>query len=138
MGKRNVGTAVNVGSGVKVFRGVGIRVSVEVGGGMAAIVCAEAASAVWPMNMLIAFESSGGTAVGVANDGTQPIIRVRMMKQIDNFIFGINIFPLAHQSRTLADAALINQIQKQDKLASRTVRYCSKSGYHPEQKQTQR
>jgi hypothetical protein len=81
-----------------VFRGVGVNVAVEVDGGMAVTVCADAASAVWAMNIFIAFESRGGIGVGVANEGTHPIISARVMNPITSFILTAVMFPL--NSRT--------------------------------------
>ena len=83
---------------------MGVNVVVEVDGGMAAAVCADAASAVCAINMLMAFESSGGMGVGVANVGIHPTISVRMMNSIHNLIFGATMFPLRHPNGTPMDA----------------------------------
>ena len=75
------------------FRGVGVKVAVEVNVGIAATVCTDAASAVWAINELIAFGSNGGMGVGVANEGTQPTTSIRIMNQMNNFILMDAMFP---------------------------------------------
>lgn len=76
------GTGLNVGSGVKVFRGVGVIVAGGVRVGMAAAVCSEAAFAVSAMNRLMAFGSRVPTGVGVMKAGTQEVTRKHVMNQI--------------------------------------------------------
>ena len=75
-----------MGSGVKVFLGVDVKVAV---GGMAAIVCVDAALAVCAMNRLIAFGSSVGT--GVTMTGAHAIINIRVISQINIFLPGMAI-----------------------------------------------
>ena len=75
-------------------RGVGVREAVEVGGGSAVIVWLDAASAVCTMNVPIALGSSGGMGVGVAKDGTHPIINDRIVKQVNSFVPVSAMFPL--------------------------------------------
>ena len=81
VGKTMPGTVVEVDSGVKVFRGVDVTVVV---GGIASCVRMEAASAVCTMDVLIAFESSGGT--GVTMDGVQARIKTNAMLHSMNFL----------------------------------------------------
>jgi hypothetical protein len=76
---------VKLGSGVKVFRGVGVNVAVGVDGGIAANVCIDAASAVCPINKLTSFGSSGGIGVGLGIAGTHPLSNVKIMNQISSF-----------------------------------------------------
>ena len=78
-----VGTVVNVGSGVNVFRGVDEGVNV---GGIASCVCVDAASAVCTIYVLIAFGSSGAT--GVTMDGTHARTRIKVVNQRNNFFPG--------------------------------------------------
>ena len=87
-----VGTVVNVDSGVKVFRGVDVKVAIEVDAGITASVCAEAALAVCTINVPIALGSSGGMGVGVAREGTHPIINEKVIDQINSFILGAAMF----------------------------------------------
>ena len=81
VGKIIFGTFVNVGSGVNVLRSVAVAVPV---GGMAACVCVEAASAVRTIMVLIAFESSGNTGVGV--DGAHAIMSTSAKPQKKSFL----------------------------------------------------
>lgn len=75
-----------VGSGVFVFRGVGVKVAVDVNVGMAAAVCVDAALAVCAINILIALGSSVGT--GAAREGMHPFISARVMIPINDFFAG--------------------------------------------------
>lgn len=99
LGMRKVWIGVMVGSGVYVFRGVAVEVTVGVNVGIAAAVWTEAASAVCAIRTLIAFGSSGGMGVGVARDGTQPRISVRIVDQINSFILDKVMLPFT-PSRT--------------------------------------
>jgi hypothetical protein len=83
VGKTIAGRVVDVDSGVKVLRGVGVEVAV---GGIAACVRVDAAFAVWAMNVLIVFGSRGGT--GVTMDGAHAMIRIKIMNQRNNFFPG--------------------------------------------------
>ncbi len=75
---------VAVGSGVSVFRGVGVNVSVDVGG-MAIKVCVDAALAVCTMNVLMAPGSSVGTGDGAEKAGTHAMTTARIVNQKKNF-----------------------------------------------------
>ena len=75
---------VAVGSGVSVFRGVGVNVSVGVGG-IATKVCVDAALAVCAMNVLIAPGSRVGTGGGAEKVGTHAMTTARMVNQRRNF-----------------------------------------------------
>ena len=86
------GTSVEVGSTVKVLRGVGVNVSV---GGIAACVCVDAAFALCAIVVLMAFGSRGGT--GVTAEGTHASIKARVVNQRNNF-FPVNFieqYPMA-------------------------------------------
>ena len=83
------------------LRGVGVKVAVEVAGGMAAIVCVDAAAAVCTINVPIAFGSSGGMGVGVIKVGTHPMIKDRVVKQINSFILDDAILPLVSRDDVL-------------------------------------
>jgi len=62
----------------------------------------------------------------VANDGTHPMMNVKTMDQIINFIFVVVIFPLVSSGRIQMDALdyfhhkhiVSNWLQKTDKLPS--------------------
>lgn len=92
LGSTQVWMGVTVGKGVNVFGGVEVAVGIGVNVGTAACVCRNAASAVCAITMLIALGSSGGIGVGVARTGTQPAIKVRAVKKINNLIFDVGIF----------------------------------------------
>ena len=77
---------MTLGSGVNVFRGVAVRVAVNVDGGMAATVCVDAAFAVCAISILMALESVVGRGTGVGRAGTQARISVRVMNQRINFL----------------------------------------------------
>lgn len=85
--KTTVGTVVDVGSGVKVLRGVDVRVGV---GGMATKVCVAAAADVNAMDVLIAFGSRGG--MGVAIVGTHAITSASVISQLNIFVLRDNEF----------------------------------------------
>ena len=82
---------VEVGSSVKVLRGVvvGVRVAVEVG--IACWVCVAAAPAVCWMYNWIAFGSEGGGGVGTA--GTHARINTNAAKTMNNRFPGDNEVP---------------------------------------------
>ena len=103
VGKIILGTFVNVDSGVNVLLSVGVKVSVD---GNASWVCADAASAVWTMYVLMAFGSSGGT--GAATDGAHAITKTSATNQKKIFLVEFIILlrslshvPLAHLANGL-------------------------------------
>ena len=71
-------------------------VAVNVAGGMANMVCVEAASAVCTINVPIALGSRGGIGVGVINAGVHPMSRDRVVKQVSSFILGDAMVPLVN------------------------------------------
>ena len=78
-----VPTGVKVDSGVNVLGGVTVKVFVAVNAGAAAAVCVAATSAVCMIIVLIALASSG--AKGVATDGTQAMIKAKLMNPSNSF-----------------------------------------------------
>ena len=68
------------------LRGVDVMVAVSVAGGIAAIVCVEAASAVCAINKLIELGSVVGGETGVGRDGAQARISASVMNQSNNFL----------------------------------------------------
>ena len=86
LGRINVWKGVTLGSGVNVLRGVAVKVAVDVDIGIAATVCVDAALAVCAINVWIALGSLVGTGLGVARDGMQARISVKVMNQMDNFV----------------------------------------------------
>jgi hypothetical protein len=85
---------VNVGDGVSVFRGVGVRVAVSVDVGSTAAVWDAAAFAVCTINVLTAFGSAVGK--GVASDGAHATTSATIMNQNRNFTVRLDIFALPH------------------------------------------
>ena len=83
LGRTKVWKGVTVGSGVNVLLGVDVKVAV---GGIAAMVCVDAAPAVCTMNRLIALGSSVGTGVTMA--GAHARVIIRAMNQIKIFFPG--------------------------------------------------
>jgi hypothetical protein len=77
---------VKVGSGVNVLRGVNVTVGVAVAGGIAAIVCRDAASAVWAIYRLIAFGSRVEIGEGVGNAGMHETRLSRRLAQRNSFL----------------------------------------------------
>ena len=90
VGKIITPTGVNVGSRVAVLRcvAVGTRVDTEA-------VCVDATAAVWAMNVLIAFGSSGGTGVMAA--GTHAMTSAKIINQGKSFFTGDCIFIHSYQ-----------------------------------------
>jgi hypothetical protein len=88
VGKTNVWMGVKVASGVYVLRGVAVKVAVAVEVGMAASVWTEAASEVCNIYRFTALGSSGGMGVGVTKVGTHETIKLIMIEQRKNLVFG--------------------------------------------------
>src|ERR1043165_1895590 len=121
LGITKVDIGVRLGSGVNVFRGVGVKVAVGVEGGIAASVCMDAASAVCPIIKSIAFESSGGIAVGLGIAGTHPISNARIMNQIDSFPLDDVMFLLCLQMKSVSHDSTISFTRPTAPLSKRTL-----------------